>query len=105
MRQVSRLFFILMILYFVQTNSAFAQMGGVVSGVGHIALWVAGSHKQNKQDKIIDQSIQQEKIAGSNVPVLRVKDADIKSKAKAHIIALQNRLDQYGVQYKNTSAH
>jgi hypothetical protein len=33
--------------------------------------------------------------------VLRVKESDIKSKAKAHIIALQNRLTLYNTQYKN----
>ncbi len=33
--------------------------------------------------------------------MLRVKEQDIRSKAKSHIIALQNRLDQYEALYKN----
>jgi hypothetical protein len=62
-------------------------------------LW--GGGREAKQEKLIDKSTTQEKINGSNVMVLRVKESDIKSKAKAHIIALQNRLNQYDSLYKN----
>jgi hypothetical protein len=49
----------------------------------------------------MEKSSTSEKISGLNVTVLRVKESDIKSKAKKNIIALQNRLTQYNTQYKN----
>ncbi len=64
-------------------------------------LAVVGGNREAKQQKIIDQSTTQEKISGSNVMILRVKESDIKSKAKKNIIALQNRLNKYDSLYKN----
>ena len=103
MKQLKSLFFAVVLMLFFQTGSVFAQLGGAISLLGHAGIAAAGSGsgRESKQDKIVDKSTQQEKISGSNVMVLRVKEADIKSKAKANIIALQNRLDQYSSQYKN----
>ena len=102
MKQLSRIFFIVMLLFVFQTGSVFAQIGGSAGSLAvHGVLALVGSNREKKQEKIIDQSTTQEKISGSNVTVLRVKDSDIKSKAKAHIIVLQNRLSQYNTAYKN----
>jgi hypothetical protein len=101
MKQIHRLLSILLLVLFFQTGTAFAQIGTAISLLGHGAVAIAGSGHQSKQDKIIDQSTQQEKISGSNISILRVKESDIKSKAKDHIIKLQDRLDQYNAQYKN----
>ncbi len=99
MRVISRLFLSSLFLVFLQTNSANAQLAAAnLAAHGVIAL-VGGNHEK-RQEKIIDKSTTQEKISGVNVDVLRVKESDIKSKAKAHIIALQNRLSEYNTQYK-----
>ena len=100
MKLISRLFFVVVLMIVFQTSNLFAQLAGA-NLVAHGALAIIGGNREKKQEKIIDQSITQEKISGSNVTVLRVKESDIKSKAKAHIIALQNRLTQYETQYKN----
>lgn len=101
MKLISRLFFIMIMLVVFQTSSIFAQVATAnVVAHGVLAL-VSGGSREKKLEKIIDKSTTQEKISGSNVNVLRVKELDIKSKAKAHIIALQNRLNQYHTQYKN----
>jgi hypothetical protein len=101
MKQISRLFFVTVLLVTFQTGSAFAQLAAA-NIVAHGALAIIGGNREKKQEKIIDQSATREKIGGSNVTVLRVKESDIKSKAKAHIIALQNRLNEYETQYKNS---
>jgi hypothetical protein len=87
-------------LVVLQTGSVFAQLAGA-NLAAHGVLALIGGSREKKQEKIIDKSTTQEKISGLNVSVLRVKESDIKSKAKAHIIALQNRLTQYNAQYKN----
>ena len=102
MKLISKLFFILVLLVVFQEGSVYAQLG---LSAAHVAVngieALAGGGREKKQEKIIDQSTTQEKISGSNVTVLRVKESDIRSKAKAHIIALQNRLNQYNTAYKN----
>jgi len=87
-------------LAFLQTGSVFAQLAGA-NLAAHEVLALIGGNRAKKQEKIIDKSTTEEKISGLNVSVLRVKEPDIKSKAKAHILALQNRLTQYHTQYKN----
>ena len=101
MKLISRLFFIMIMLVVFETSSVFAQVAAAnVVAHGVLAL-VGGGSREKKLEKIIEKSTTQEKISGLNVNVLRVKESDIKSKAKAHIIALQNRLDQYHIQYEN----
>lgn len=100
MKLINRLFILTVSLVIFQTNSN-AQIGSAVNVVGHGVLALVGGSREAKQEKLIDRSTTQEKISGSNVMVLRVKESDIKSKAKAHIIALQNRLNQYDSLYKN----
>src|SRR5665647_630621 len=97
--KLTRLFFIVLMLVVFQTGSVFAQLAGA-NLVAHGVLALIGGGREKKQEKIIDKSTTQEKISGLNVSVLRVKESDIKSKAKAHIMALQNRLTQYHTQYK-----
>ena len=102
MKLISRLFFLIILMVIFQTGSAYAQIGvGAANVAAHGVLALVGGNHQAKQEKIIDRSTTQEKISGSNITVLRVKESDIKSKAKAHIIALQKRLDQYDSLYKN----
>ncbi|MDQ2720654.1 MAG: hypothetical protein M3Z26_12975 [Bacteroidota bacterium] len=100
MKLISRLFLFMIFLVVFQTGSVFAQMAGA-NLAAHGVLALVGGNRGKKQEKIIDRSSTQEKISGLNVTVLRVKESDIKSKAKNHIIALQNRLTQYNTQYKN----
>jgi len=100
MKLTSRLFFIVLMLVVFQTGSVFAQLAGA-NLAAHGVLALIGGNREKKQEKIIDKSSTQEKISGLNVTVLRVKESDIKSKAKNHIIVLQNRLTQYNTQYKN----
>ena len=101
MKLISSVFFILLLVVF-QTVSAYAQTVVKAANLAaHGVLALVGGNRQAKQEKIIDQSITQQKISGSNITVLRVKESDIKSKAKAHIVALQNRLNQYDSLYKN----
>ncbi len=100
MKLISKFFLFMILLFVLQTESAFAQLAGA-NLVAHGVLALIGSNHEKKQEKIIDKSSTQEKIGGLNVTVLRVKESDIKSKAKNHIIALQNRLTQYNAQYKN----
>lgn len=100
MKLISRLFLFMIFLVVLQTGSVFAQLAGA-NLAAHGVLALIGGSREKKQEKIIDKSTTQEKISGLNVSVLRVKESDIKSKAKAHIIALQNRLTQYNAQYKN----
>ena len=100
MKLISSLFFIMIMLVVFQSSSVFAQVA-TANVVSHGVLALVGGGREAKQEKIIDRSTTQEKISGSNVTVLRVKESDIKSKAKAHIIALQNRLNQYDSLYKN----
>lgn len=90
-------------MFYVQTGSVFAQLsvGSGFSLLTHGISAISNSSRQTKQEKLIDQSSKQEKISGTNVTTLRVKERDIKSKVKTNIIALQNRLDQYAIQYKN----
>jgi hypothetical protein len=83
-----------------QTAHVFAQVAGA-NLVAHGVLALVGGNREKKQEKIIEKSSTSEKIGGLNVTVLRVKESDIKSKAKKNIIALQNRLTQYNTQYKN----
>ncbi|MEP6466906.1 MAG: hypothetical protein ABJB05_11410 [Parafilimonas sp.] len=99
MKLISRFFFVTVLLVVFQTSSVSAQMAAA-NLAAHGVLALMGSGREKKQEKIIDQSTTQQKISGSNVTVLRVKESDIKSKAKAHIIALQNRLNQYDSLYK-----
>ncbi len=98
--KLTRLFSIMFMLVVFQTGSVFAQLAGA-NLAAHGVLALIGGSREKKQEKIIDKSSTQEKISGINVTVLRVKESDIKSKAKTHIIALQNRLEQYHTQYKN----
>ncbi|HRH49155.1 MAG TPA: hypothetical protein PLP23_10405 [Panacibacter sp.] len=101
MKSIIRVLFILLPVVF-QTASAHAQIAIDAANIAaHGVLAILGGNRQAKQEKIIDQSITQEKVSGSNVTILRVKESDIKSKAKNNIIALQNRLSQYNSQYKN----
>lgn len=100
MKLTSRLFFIVLMLVVFQTGSVFGQLAGANLAAHGVLALIGGGHEK-KQEKIIDKSTTQEKISGLNVNVLRVKEPDIKSKAKAHIMALQNRLTQYHTQYKN----
>ncbi len=102
MKLVSRLFFIMVLLDILPTNNIAAQLGVNAAKVAaHGIIAIAGGSRQEKQEKIIEQSITQEKIGGLKVTVLRVKETDIKSKAKVHIITLQNRLNHYDSLYKN----
>ena len=100
MRLISKLFVVIVLLVVFQTGNVLAQLTGA-NVAAHGVLALVGGDRDAKQQKIIDQSTTQEKISGSNVTVLRVKESDIKSKAKVHIIALQNRLNQYDSLYKN----
>ena len=97
---VSKLFVMMIGLVVLQTGSVFAQ-AGAANVVAHGVLALMGGGREAKQEKVIDQSTTREKISGSNVAVLRVKESDIKSKAKSHIITLQNRLTQYDSLYTN----
>ena len=102
MKTIIRLFFVTVLVVVFQTVSAYAQIALDAAKIAaHGVLALVGGNRQAKQEKIIDEPITQEKINGSNIMVLRVKESDIKSKAKAHIIALQNRLNQYDSLYKN----
>ena len=92
---------VLLLLIYFQGGNVFAQPGSLFSLGVHVAGALANSGSQRKQEKLIDQSSKQEKISGTNVTVLRVKESAIKSSAKSNIIALQKRLDQYAIQYKN----
>ena len=85
----------------LQTSSVFAQVAAGANIVAHGVLALMGGSREKKQERIIEKSSTQEKIGGLNSTVLRVKESDIKSKAKIHIIALQNRLTEYNTQYKN----
>lgn len=100
MKLISRFFICMILLFVLQTGSVSAQLAGA-NLAAHGVLALVGGNREKKQEKIIDKSSTQEKISGLNVTVLRVKESDIKSKAKNHIIALQNRLTQYNTQYKN----
>lgn len=100
MKPINTLFSVFVLLFVFQASNVSAQLGAA-NVAAHGVLALMGGSRQDKQEKIIDQSITQEKISGSNVTVLRVKESDIKSKAKKNIIALQNRLSQYNAQYKN----
>lgn len=101
MKRLIKVFMVLLLVFYFQTGSAFAQIGSGVSVGFNLISAVARGSRARKQEKLIEQSSKQEKIAGSNVTVLRVKESEINSKAKKNIIALQKRLDQYGIQYKN----
>ncbi|MEO8766500.1 MAG: hypothetical protein ABI416_19525 [Ginsengibacter sp.] len=100
MKLISRLFLFMICLVVLQTGSVFAQLAGA-NLAAHGVLALIGGNREKKQEKIIDKSSTPEKISGLNVTVLRIKESDIKSKAKNHIIALQNRLAEYNTQYKN----
>jgi len=100
MKLIKRLLFIMIMLLVFQTGSVFAQVAGA-NIVAHGVLALVGGNREKKLEKIIEKSSTQEKISGLNVIVLRVKESDIKSKAKNHIIALQNRLTEYNTQHKN----
>lgn len=93
MRTICRLFLSATIL-FCNIN-IFAQValpaGLVVRGIGALV----GGNKEKKQEKTIEKSESKETVNGTAITILRVKDADIKSKAKASIIKIQNRLDEY----------
>ncbi|HEY5370379.1 MAG TPA: hypothetical protein VIJ75_15455 [Hanamia sp.] len=103
MKRISRFFLLMIFLVALQTGSVFAQIQAANLAAHGVLALVGGSHEK-KQEKIIDKSSTQEKISGLNVTVLRVKEADIKSKAKNHIVALQNRLTEYNTQYKNNQS-
>ena len=100
MKLTNRFFFIVLILVVLQMGSVYGQLAGA-NLAAHGVLALLGGGREKKQEKIIDKSTTQEKISGLNVSVLRVKESEIKSKAKAHIMALQNRLAEYHAQYKN----
>jgi hypothetical protein len=100
MKLIRRLLFIMIMLLVFQTGNVFAQVAGA-NIVAHGVLALVGGNREKKLEKIIEKSSTQEKISGLNVIVLRVKESDIKSKGKNHIIALQNRLTEYNTQYKN----
>ena len=105
MKKVTRFFIVGLMMFYVQTGNVFAQLR-VATGFslltrGISAVSNSNSSRQTKQEKLIDLSSKQEKISGTNVTMLRVKEHYIKSKAKTNIIKLQNRLDQYAIQYKN----
>jgi hypothetical protein len=100
MKLISKFFLFIILLFVLQTGSVSAQLAGA-NLVAHGVLALIGGNHEKKQEKIIDKSSTQEKISGLNVTALRVKESDIKSKAKNHIIALQNRLTLYNDQYKN----
>jgi hypothetical protein len=100
MKLIRRLLFIMIMLLVFQTGNVFAQVAGA-NILAHGVLALVGGNREKKQEKIIEKSSTQEKISGLNVIVLRVKESDIKSKGKNHIIALQNRLTEYNTQYKN----
>ena len=100
MKLLRRLLFIIIMLLVFQTGYVFAQVAAA-NVVAHGVLALVGGNKEKKMEKIIEKSSTQEKISGVNAIVLRVKESDIKSKAKNHIIALQNRLTEYNTQYKN----
>lgn len=100
MKLTNRLFFAMLLLIVFHSGKLFAQ-SAAVNIAAHGVLKVIGGGSKEKQEKIIEQSQTREKISGSNVTVLRVKESDIKSKAKNNIIALQNRLSQYNILYKN----
>ena len=85
----------------LQTGNVFAHPGGFINQGGHLRLGLAGSGRQSRQEKLIDQSSKQEKISGINTTVPRVSESALKSKAKNHIIALQKRLDEYGALHKS----
>ena len=101
MKTTRRLFFIMIMMLVLQTSSVFAQGAAGANLVAHGVLALVGGSREKKQERIIEKSSTQEKIGGLNSTVLRVKESDIKSKAKIHIIALQNRLTEYNTQYKN----
>ncbi len=101
MKLIRRLLFIMIMLLVFQTANVFAQVVAGANLVAHGVLALVGGNSEKKQEKIIEKYSTQEKISGLNVIVLRVKESDIKSKAKNHIIALQNRLTDYNTQYKN----
>ena len=102
MKLTNRLFSVIILLVVFQPGNVFAQLGVNAANIAaHGVLKLMGGNSEAKQEKIIDQSTTREKISGSNVTILRVKESDIKSKAKNNIIALQNRLSQYNIQYKN----
>ncbi len=101
MKLLIKIFTVLVLVFYFQIGSAFAQIGSGISVGFNLISAVARGSRARKQEKIIEQSSKQEKIAGSNVTMLRVKESEINSKAKKNIIALQKRLDQYGMQYKN----
>ena len=101
MKTIRRLYFIMIMLLVLQTSSAFAQVGRGANLVAHGVLALMGGSREKKQEKIIEKSSTQEKISGLNSTILRVKESDIKSKAKKNIIALQNRLTEYNTLYKN----
>lgn len=102
MKPLNRLSFIMVLLNIFPINNVAAQLGVNAAKVAaHGVIAIVGGNQQEKREKIIEQSITQEKIGGIKVTVLRVKESDIKSKAKTHIIALQNRLNEYDSLYKN----
>lgn len=100
MKLIRRLLCSMILLLVFQTGIVFAQVAGA-NIVAHGVLALVGGSREKKMEKIIEKSSSQEKISGLNVTVLRIKESDIKSKAKSHIIALQNRLTEYNTQYKN----
>jgi hypothetical protein len=100
MKPINRPFLFMLFLVVFQTGNVSAQLAAA-NLAAHGVLALMGGNREKKQEKIIDKASTQEKISGLNVTVLRVKESDIKSKAKNHIITLQNRLTQYNTQYKN----
>jgi hypothetical protein len=100
MKLIRKLLFSMIMLLVFQTAHVFAQVAAA-NLVAHGVLALVGGNREKKQEKIMEKSSTSEKISGLNVTVLRVKESDIKSKAKKNIIALQNRLTQYNTQYKN----
>ena len=100
MKLIRRFFLFMIFLVVLQTGNVFAQIQAANLAAHGVLALVGGNHEK-KQEKIIEKSSTPEKISGLNVTVLRVKESDIKSKAKTHIITLQDRLTQYNTQYKN----
>ena len=77
-----KVFFIMIMMLVFQTSSVFAQSAAGANLVAHGVLALMGGSREKKQERIIEKSSTQEKIGGLNSTVLRVKESDIKSKAK-----------------------
>ncbi len=71
MSQFKSFFIVVLLLFYFEKESVFAQGGaaGAVNLAAHGVLALMGGNHKAKQEKIIEQSTKQEKINGSNVTV------------------------------------